>query len=500
MDLLERALFTFGRSVHSTFGAALSDGKARLDFRRPENREFWLTAYRYIGALGQRGTWRTAFEWAKLLLSLDPEDDPYSIRLIIDQLALRGGQFEPLVELANTPLSVIDWGQGSPNIQISLAMAYHKLKNDDKARDTLQSAIRERPWILAQLFKELEVEPIPKSIWGRQPRTDHEELLSAAYVLRAKDIWNTPEALALLRGIADTADRVDPPLPNESEEISLNEARHIIFTDMHKLIALLPRSITTQRTTSSDPFPPLDNVISYPIFEEPDEEELAEQEIRADEREFQGIQSWFTNMLGRIGMPLNFNIGNFGPANANDFPIDQVAEALENSGLDIDELASRTTRLEELRIRQLAAEERLRTLESNLNIVNTRAAEADFLPTEAPAPVVNPAPGSGAEASSSGEPVPERPATNAGGYDDEANQRWLAGRGMLRLKDFIAEHGSDENQWKDDLDIDVTPATLYAHNVTLLQKRASKDFILNYSLKQGAGAEASDLIKRLIGA
>ena len=34
--MLERALFTFGRSVHSTFSANLASGKARMDFRRPE--------------------------------------------------------------------------------------------------------------------------------------------------------------------------------------------------------------------------------------------------------------------------------------------------------------------------------------------------------------------------------------------------------------------------------------------------------------------------------
>ncbi|KAK0885358.1 hypothetical protein LTR87_000992 [Friedmanniomyces endolithicus] len=43
-DLLERALFSFGRAVHSTFAKNLGEGKARLDFRRPENREFWLAS------------------------------------------------------------------------------------------------------------------------------------------------------------------------------------------------------------------------------------------------------------------------------------------------------------------------------------------------------------------------------------------------------------------------------------------------------------------------
>lgn len=56
-DLLERALFSFGRAVHSTFAANLSQGKARLDFRRPENREFGLFRVDTLPILvcGQRG-------------------------------------------------------------------------------------------------------------------------------------------------------------------------------------------------------------------------------------------------------------------------------------------------------------------------------------------------------------------------------------------------------------------------------------------------------------
>ena len=76
-DLLERALFSFGRAVHSTFAKTLAEGKARLDFRRPENREFWLAGWRYMQNLTMRATWRTVYEWENLLLSLIPENDPY---------------------------------------------------------------------------------------------------------------------------------------------------------------------------------------------------------------------------------------------------------------------------------------------------------------------------------------------------------------------------------------------------------------------------------------
>ena len=62
-DLLERALFSLGRSLHSSFQQKLAGGAARLSFRRPENREFFLCVWRYIKNLSQSGTWRTAEEF-----------------------------------------------------------------------------------------------------------------------------------------------------------------------------------------------------------------------------------------------------------------------------------------------------------------------------------------------------------------------------------------------------------------------------------------------------
>ena len=58
-DLLERALFSLGRAVHSTFAKNLSEGKARLDFNRPENREFWLASWKYMQNLSMRATSRS---------------------------------------------------------------------------------------------------------------------------------------------------------------------------------------------------------------------------------------------------------------------------------------------------------------------------------------------------------------------------------------------------------------------------------------------------------
>jgi hypothetical protein len=264
-DLLERALFAFGRSVHSTFAATLSVGKARLSFSRPENREFFLAIWRYIATLCVRATFRTALEWARLLLSLAPEQDPYCIRLLIDQLALRGRAPESLVAILESDVLERAW-KVPPNLAFSAALAHLRLQNPQKARTALKTAVREYPWLAARLCKELAIEPIPKPVWGKQPANDFQELLTQLYTPRAKDLWNTTEGTSLLVEICYSFDEplgdgAEPYWLQEIEELDL--ARHVILTDDQNLISLLDTRVKELYTSVSDPLPPADNYPSY---------------------------------------------------------------------------------------------------------------------------------------------------------------------------------------------------------------------------------------------
>jgi hypothetical protein len=260
-DLLERALFSFGRAVHSTFSSNLQQGKARLDFRRPENREFWLAACRYISNLGMRSTWRTVYEWSKLLLSLDPENDPYCISLVIDQYAIRGRQPQNFLDLVNNPIFTSKW-KHLPNVQLSRALALIRVGDAAKSKQSLYTAVSRFPWVVARLFQELNIDP-PPSIWGKTPRTDSEKLHSETYATRAKDLWNTPEASEFLVEVSSAVSSEVPDPPVVDRDITLDEGRHILMSDTPTLIALLPRSITAKVTSSSDPLPPSANLASY---------------------------------------------------------------------------------------------------------------------------------------------------------------------------------------------------------------------------------------------
>jgi hypothetical protein len=253
-DLLERALFNIGRSAHSSFNNKLKDGQARLDFLKSENRELWLVGWRYIANLGMKGTWRTAYEWAKLLLSLS-DSDPYCIRLLIDHLALRGREYAHFVDMCTQTRFSRDWAD-MPNIQCSLVMAYLRLNRPQDCRKQLHHAMSRYPWVFSRLAQELDLSHIPKQIWGKMPPTGSHELLTELYITRAKDLWNTPEAVALIMEVADTLSGEEPVEP---PEITLDIARHVVLSDIPKVTTHLPNRFVSGRMSSSDPLPPYES-------------------------------------------------------------------------------------------------------------------------------------------------------------------------------------------------------------------------------------------------
>lgn len=254
-DLLERALFNIGRSAHSSFGNRLKEGRARLDFMTMENRELWLVGWRYISNLGMKGTWRTAYEWAKLLLSLNA-NDPYCIKLLIDHLALRGREYSHFVELCTQTRLSNEWAE-LPNIQCSLALAYLRLNKPKECREQLHLAMSRYPWVFCKLAQELDIKPMPKQIWGKLPPTDSQELLTELYIARAKDLWNTPEAVSLVMEVADTLSSKEEPI--EPPEITLDIARHVILSDIARVTGYLPGRFVSGRISSSDPLPPYES-------------------------------------------------------------------------------------------------------------------------------------------------------------------------------------------------------------------------------------------------
>ncbi|KAH6604892.1 hypothetical protein Trco_006599 [Trichoderma cornu-damae] len=262
-ELCERALFSFGRVAPSSFKQALELGKARMDFRRPENRQFWLAGYHYIKSLTRKGTYRTALEWAKLLYALD-RGDPYAMRHLIHVLAIRAHESSWLLDF----LGQLD-AQGGRDDTVYLLQsrvpATLQMGDADQARQHLVDGMQRVPWLYCALFRELNLDT-PPSIWGVEAETRATMFWAKLYLYQAKDLWNSPQARALLQDVAKSIARVDAkPPPKDSVSIDVGVARLAYMDGQAPLLALVPQHILCQQPNYDfDPLPPAeeDNIFT----------------------------------------------------------------------------------------------------------------------------------------------------------------------------------------------------------------------------------------------
>ncbi|KAI1235635.1 Transcription factor 25 [Lamprotornis superbus] len=147
-DLIERALYSLECAFHPVF--SLTSGTCRLDYRRPENRAFFLALFKHLMFLEKRGCPRTALEFCKLILSLDPENDPLCVLLLIDFLSLRAREYTFLTRLFQEWESHRNLFQ-LPNFAFSVPLAYFFLSQQEERPELERSQAREQAARLIQL-------------------------------------------------------------------------------------------------------------------------------------------------------------------------------------------------------------------------------------------------------------------------------------------------------------------------------------------------------------
>ncbi|KAL1007323.1 hypothetical protein UPYG_G00084980 [Umbra pygmaea] len=289
-DLIERALYSFECAFHPVF--SLSSGTSRLDYRRPENRAFYLALYKHMMFLERRGCPRTALEYCRLVLSLDPDGDPLCMLLLIDFLSLRSREYSSLLRLYH------DWEvhrnlSQLPNFAFSVALSYFHLSQEElteagererlkeKADLLLQNALIMFPGVLMPLLDLCTVQPDaavashaffgPKSQLGQSPALA--ELVSL-YVGRSHALWREGGVLLWLEGcVREVLQRVDAKDPlvedcqnkrkQRYQNAPRNIHRHVILSEIKGASSSLPLEVTTQTVLGFDPLPPLDSVASY---------------------------------------------------------------------------------------------------------------------------------------------------------------------------------------------------------------------------------------------
>ncbi|KAI0395025.1 hypothetical protein F5Y17DRAFT_425700 [Xylariaceae sp. FL0594] len=268
-DLCERALFTFGRVSLSSFRQKMEEGKARLDFRRPENRQFWLAGYHYLKNLIQKGTFRTALEWAKLLFSMDL-NDPYGMIHFIHPLAIRAHESRWFIDFCDS--EVLDgFDTVQDYIRQTLILARLQLKDTAGAKALLLEGMEKLPWLYSSIYKSLNLD-VPRAIWGTQARDSHEELFVQLYIHQTKSLWDNAQALSLLKEVASEAKKSDLQTFGFPPIVGRNVARFVYLDNTPALMSFVPDGLLdTSPNWEFDPIPPLkdDNIFSYESQKDP---------------------------------------------------------------------------------------------------------------------------------------------------------------------------------------------------------------------------------------
>ncbi|XP_040109557.1 transcription factor 25 isoform X1 [Oryx dammah] len=289
-DLVERALYSMECAFHPLF--SLTSGTCRLDYRRPENRSFYLALYKQMSFLEKRGCPRTALEYCKLILSLEPDEDPLCMLLLIDHLALRARSYEYLIRLfeeweAHRNLSQL------PNFAFSVPLAYFLLSQQADLSEQEVSSAREEacvrirqaltmfPGVLMPLLEYCSVRPdatvATHHFFGPDAEISQPPALSqlvSLYLGRSHFLWKEPATMSWLEEnvhkVLQAVDAGDPAVEAcESRRKVLyqraprNIHRHVVLSEIKEAVAALPPDVTTQSVLGFDPLPPLDTIYSY---------------------------------------------------------------------------------------------------------------------------------------------------------------------------------------------------------------------------------------------
>ncbi|CAF1120294.1 unnamed protein product [Rotaria sp. Silwood1] len=312
VDLIERALYSFQQSFHPLF--SIIRGECRLEYRIQANRSFFICLFKHIIYIGERGCSRTALEFCKVLLSLDPIDDPLAILLLLDYYAIRSEEYNYLIHFYTEQNQRLNL-DGLPNFAYSIALAYFHLSLFDKANEILQNALIRFPSILKYLLDKLSIKPdrtVEKCRYffdSEKYETNALKCVQQLYIVRMSHEWKEKNELEFLKNNVNQVIYIieqnqDSRIANYTKlretcyrRTPINVCRHIILSESNEIRGFLPNDMENDgRFYNVDPFPPNDSIASFQRPERPS------MQIN---NSYNGI-----GMLLRSLLP-NFNLENF---------------------------------------------------------------------------------------------------------------------------------------------------------------------------------------------
>ncbi|KAH8999479.1 DUF654-domain-containing protein [Lactarius akahatsu] len=291
-DFIERALFTYERAFVGAF--TFTNGLNRLDFDRVENRPFYLALHRHVIDLQRRGIYRTAFEFARLLLSLDPWSDPHGVYLHLDFLAIKSGMHSWLLSFSQLFAPVVSKASGLEGSQSSqmpvIALpgwAYAralalKAEGDDRASQALKQAALDFPSVVPLLADKAEIvlstEVRSQPAFRIHTRNDSVgesllHLLSLIYVQRSHGLWKDPNRSSWFAETVTELVRTGQ-LPSKATStkgftqiqnlmgrggsFELSIYRHVVVLgpSAQTFLHFIPADVITGNNLACDPLPP----------------------------------------------------------------------------------------------------------------------------------------------------------------------------------------------------------------------------------------------------
>lgn len=305
-ELIEHALYAFEFAFHSMFST--TSGNCRLDYRRQENRGFFIVLFKHAQFLAARACPRTALELSKLILSLDPQNDPLAIILLIDFYALRSKQHDFLIQLYK------EWEQSHnlallPNMAYSYALALYHANRMDESDSAIQTALAMFPGVLKMLLDELSIQADSRvassKYFGPGSFTSSPlalQQLMKLYIERSKVLWSGDNEILmwLERNVHVVLDRVDGKDEFINECVNKrssryphpprNILRHVILSEFKEKVPIADfLKKDNEPIVHFDPLPPLDSIN---IYERPKAKNLQQLTTSAN-----GLSLFFQSLL-----------------------------------------------------------------------------------------------------------------------------------------------------------------------------------------------------------
>uniref|UniRef100_A0A2K5E0R8 Transcription factor 25 n=1 Tax=Aotus nancymaae TaxID=37293 RepID=A0A2K5E0R8_AOTNA len=232
--------------------------------------------------------------YCKLILSLEPDEDPLCMLLLIDHLALRARNYECkyLIRLFQ------EWEAHRnllqlPNFAFSVPLAYFLLSQQTDLPEHEQSSAREKaslliqqvltmfPGVLLPLLEYCSVRPdatvSTHRFFGPNAEISQPPALSqlvSLYLGRSHFLWKEPATMSWLEEsvhrVLQAVDAGDPAVEACEHRWKVlyqcaprNIHRYVILSEIKEAVAALPPDVTMQSVMGFDPLPPADTIYSY---------------------------------------------------------------------------------------------------------------------------------------------------------------------------------------------------------------------------------------------